>query len=118
MTSNVFSFAPLEDLSKPTAVRAERYVVGVDLGQSHDPTAISCVRRLDADDGDPSRSIYQVGHLERLPLGTPYPRMVRYAVGMLGSPRLRGKSELVIDYTGVGKPIFDMFEGHGVSPIG
>ena len=117
MTLKFSSLAPLEDLSKTTVARAERYTVGVDLGQSFDPTAISCVRRLDADDGDPSRSIFQVGHLERLPLGVPYPSIVRAVGGVLAAPRLR-KAELVIDYTGVGRPVFDMFEGAGLSPIG
>ena len=118
MTSNPSSPAwPLEDIS-PQAARYERYVVGCDLGQSHDPTAIAVVRRID-DDADPSfRPIFQVGHLERLPLGTPYPGVVRHVSHMLGSVPLRGKAELVIDFTGVGRPVFDMFQGHGVSPIG
>jgi hypothetical protein len=41
------------------------YTIGVDLGQSFDPTAIAVVRKLRPRVGDP---IYQVGHLERLPL--------------------------------------------------
>ena len=118
MTLNPSSPAPLEDLSKTAIAEAERYTVGVDLGQSFDPTAISCIRRLEAADCDPSRSIFQVGHLERLPLGIPYPSIVRTVAGVLAAPRLRGRSELVIDYTGVGRPVFDMFEGAGLSPIG
>ena len=118
MTLNHSSPAPLEDLSRTTVAEAERYTVGVDLGQSFDPTAISCIRKLEADDRDPSRSIFQVGHLERLPLGIPYPSIVRTVAGVLAAPRLRGKAELVIDYTGVGRPVFDMFEGAGLSPIG
>ena len=117
MTSIPSSFAPLEEIS-PNTARHERYTVGCDLGQSHDPTAIAVVRRVDDEAADPGRSIFQVGHLERLPLGTPYPGVVRHVSRMLGSPRLRGKSELVIDFTGVGRPVFDMFVGHGVSPIG
>src|SRR5215471_5029035 len=41
--------------------------------------------------------IFQVGHLERLPLGTSY---------------------LAIDFTGVGRPVFDMFVYSGIYPIG
>src|SRR5262249_5002131 len=37
---------------------------------------------------------------------------------MLARPRFRGKSELVIDATGVGRPVLDLFRGYGVSPIG
>ena len=114
MTSNPSSPAsPLEEIT-PQAARYERYVVGCDLGQSHDPTAVAVVRRID-DDADPSAPpIFQVGHLERLPLGTPYPGVVRHVSRMLGAVPLRGKSELVIDFTGVGRPVFDMFQGHCV----
>lgn len=78
----------------------ERYVIGVDLGQSHDPTAICVVRRLD----DGPKPIFQVGHLERLRLNTPYPTIVNHVLRQLSRPPLAGKSELVIDYTGVGPP--------------
>jgi len=114
MTLNPSSPAPLENFS--SRVADERFTVGVDLGQSHDPTAIAVVRRID-NDAD-WRPIFQVGHLERLPLATPYPGVVRYVSGMLSSPRLRNKSELVIDFTGVGRPVFDMFQVQGVTPIG
>jgi hypothetical protein len=118
MTSNPSSAAPrLEDVSGQRSDR-ERYYLGCDLGQSQDPTALAVVRRVDDSAGDPGKSIFQVGHLERLPLGTPYNGVVRYVAGRLGAPRLRGKSELIIDFTGVGRPVFDMFEAIGVSPIG
>ena len=85
------------------------------MGQSHDPTALAAVRRLDS---YPAKPIFQVGHLERLPLGTSYPIVVSHVTNMLGRAPLRGKAELVIDFTGVGRPVFDMFIGRGVSPIG
>jgi len=92
----------------------ERYVCGVDLGQAHDPTAIAVVRRLD----DGSRPIFQCGHLERLPLGTSYPNIVSRVLQQLRRPPLAGKSELVIDFTGVGRPVIDLFVGRGVTPVG
>jgi hypothetical protein len=82
--------------------------VGVDLGQAHDPSAIAVVKKA----GD----IFQVGHLERLPLGTTYPAIVSYVGTLLR--KLPGNPELVIDATGVGRPVFDMFVGAGVAPIG
>jgi hypothetical protein len=93
----------------------ERFIVGADLGQSHDPTAIAVVRRLER---WPQKPLFQVGYLARLPLGTPYPAVVTHVTQMLGRPPLRGKVELVIDFTGVGRPVFEMFVGRGVSPIG
>ena len=60
--------------------------------------------------------IFQVGHLERLPLGTPYPAIVAHVGRLL--TQLPGHPELVIDFTGVGRPVFDMFRYSGISPIG
>ena len=59
--------------------------------------------------------VYRVGYLERLPLGTPYPSIVAYIGRLLG--RLPG-AELVIDFTGVGRPVFDMFRFSGITPTG
>ena len=64
----------------------------------------------------PQPSIFQVGHLERMPLGTPYPAIVAHVGRLLG--KLPARSELVIDITGVGKPIFEMFIYSGISPAG
>jgi hypothetical protein len=62
------------------------------------------------------RTIFQVGHLERMPLGTPYPGIVAHVGRLLG--KLPARSELVIDVTGVGKPVFEMFTYSGISPLG
>jgi len=59
--------------------------------------------------------IYQVGHLERVPLGTPYPGIVAHVGRLLGK---MPDPELVIDCTGVGRPIFDLFTYAGISPVG
>ena len=61
-------------------------------------------------------AIFQVGHLERLPLHTPYPAIVAHVGRLLG--RLPAGTELVIDLTGVGKPVFEMFQFSGISPFG
>jgi hypothetical protein len=63
-----------------------------------------------------SGPIFQVGHLERLPLGTPYPDIVAYVGRLLR--KLPDYPQLVIDCTGVGRPIFEMFVYRGISPIG
>lgn len=60
--------------------------------------------------------IFQVGYLERLPLGTSYPGVVAHVGRLLG--KLPAGTELVIDITGVGKPIFEMFTYSGISPLG
>src|SRR5215813_1391613 len=60
--------------------------------------------------------IFQVGYLERLPLGTSYPGVVAHVGRLFG--KLPAGTELVIDITGVGKPIFEMFTYSGISPLG
>jgi hypothetical protein len=64
----------------------------------------------------PPPPIFQVGHLERVPLGTPYPGIVAHVGRLL--TKLAGHPELVIDFTGVGRPVFDMFVYSGISPTG
>jgi hypothetical protein len=64
----------------------------------------------------PPPPIFQVGHLERLPLGTPYPSIVAHVGRLL--TKLQGRPELVIDFTGVGRPVFDMFVYSGIWPTG
>jgi hypothetical protein len=63
-----------------------------------------------------AHAIFQVGHLERLPLGTTYPAVVNY-VGRLVS-RFPADTELIIDYTGCGRPVFDLFRYGSVYPTG
>jgi hypothetical protein len=93
----------------------ERYTIGLDLGQSRDSTAIAVVRKVEEPGHKP---VFQVGNLIKLPLGTTYPDIVSYVTEFVCRPRFRGKYELVIDFTGVGRPVFDMFRVQGLSPIG
>jgi hypothetical protein len=58
--------------------------------------------------------IYQVGHLERVPLGTLYPGIVAHVRRLLGK---LPNAALIIDYTGVGRPVFDLFTSAGISPV-
>src|SRR5262249_19298408 len=54
--------------------------------------------------------------LERMPLGTPYPQQVLRVEQILAHPRLRD-AEVVVDATGCGAPIADMFETRALRPI-
>jgi hypothetical protein len=60
-------------------------------------------------------TVFEVGHIARLPLGTAYPVIVAH-VGTLLS-RLPADTELIIDETGVGRPVGDMFVYSGISPV-
>jgi hypothetical protein len=61
-------------------------------------------------------AIYRCGHLARLPLDTSYVGVVHHVARLL--QRLPAGAELVIDFGGVGRPVFDMFAANGLSPTG
>jgi hypothetical protein len=101
--------------------------MGLDLGQAQDYTALSIVevhptkKEYRASDYDPIRAIeglplsFDVRHTQRYTLGTSYPSIVEDVVGKI--KQLEG-TVLAIDHTGVGRPVFDLFERAGLQPIG
>ena len=112
--------------------RERRFVLGVDLGQTIDPTAIAIVERvlpppigfyfddegreIEAPSAD--RPKYHATWLERLALGTSYVAVVAAVRSMLARPPLLGHTELIIDRTGVGRAVYDLFVEAGLDPIG
>lgn len=96
------------------------FVVGVDLGQASDYTAISV---LEVDRGGEGDARFACRHLERLELGMSYPRQVERmdrlhaalrqvgvpdgAGGLLGR-RSPSAVRLVVDQTGVGRAVVDL----------
>ena len=103
-------------------MRPEPFLVGLDLGQSADPTALAVLEKepiLD-DAGNPTRdgrghalAAYNVVHLERYPLGLSYPDMVAKVAELLRRPAMQvpGLPQLAIDATGVGRAVVDQFLG-------
>jgi hypothetical protein len=89
-----------------------RFVVGLDLGQVQDYTAVAVVQRLAGND----RAVH-VPHLERFPLGTPYPAIVGRMAQLLATPPLREQASLVVDATGVGTAVIDLLSQAQLSPI-
>jgi hypothetical protein len=101
----------------------ERYVLAVDLGQSSDPTAIAVLHaqraqhiRVDGHISDGGQTI-DVRYLQRLPLLLAYPEQCAEVAKLLARPPLAsGNTELVIDETGVGRAVGDLFDGAGMAP--
>ena len=85
------------------------FVAGLDLGQAADYTAIAI---LEVVDGNPAA--YHCRHLQRYPLGTPYPEIVGNVRTLLDDPTLRGRCLVVADATGVGAPVVDLLFAVGV----
>jgi hypothetical protein len=67
------------------------YHIGLDLGQSQDPTAICVVKTTLEQGADPD---FRVGRLQRLP--TPYPGVVRHVIAMQNEKHLH-RAKIVLD---------------------
>jgi hypothetical protein len=108
----------------------DKWIMGVDLGQSTDPTAI-CVLQHRVIPTSPEKWIpdhkacisrqertehFDVRHLERLPLGMSYPEQVQRVANVLARPPLNAGCKLVIDETGVGRAVGDIFDAARLYP--
>lgn len=99
------------------------FIVGLDVGQAADYTALGVIERecrptgrKDPERGEAFDDHYTVIHMERPALKTPYPEIIREVKKTLRHPRLLGNSELVVDATGVGRPVVDMLREAGCEP--
>lgn len=90
-----------------------KFFIGLDLGQSNDYTAVSVLERV----GNRLENVYQVRHLERV-RNVPYPQIVDKVSSMWHHPALAYNSDLVVDQTGVGAPVVDLFRKAGLDPVG
>ena len=93
-----------------------RFFIGLDLGQASDYTALAILEQLKPD-GEGKETAYHVRHLERV-RGVSYPSIVSKVVEIMHSSYLGGSTALVVDQTGVGAPVVDIFKQAGLKPAG
>jgi hypothetical protein len=108
------------------------FIVGCDLGKVRDFTAVAIIERLPPPmkqiRPDPfSYRIEQVPdgprplhlrHLERFPKGTTYPKVVELVGNRKQSvTSVTSQPVLVVDHTGVGVAVVDLFEEAGLKPV-
>jgi hypothetical protein len=94
---------------------ANEVVIGLDIGQRRDYSAITVLEAIEEVDGtrDPvtyefrRRKVIQLRHAERVRIGTPFAGVVDRVAEIVSDPRLRGCT-LVTDATGVGAPVVEM----------
>lgn len=89
--------------------RPPRYVVGLDLGQAADYTAVAIVEQQPAE--------WRLRWLERYEIGTRYPTVVKRVAALLAREPLADNADLVVDQTGVGRPVVDMLRDADLAPI-
>jgi hypothetical protein len=120
----------------PYLVDRSTVAVGIDLGQSKDPTSIAVVEKIEADVPDnadarmvsilknaarkarPHHTHYNLRLLEQAPLGEPYPVQAQRINSILGRPAIaQHDPKVFVDYTGVGRAVYDIFKQHRVPRI-
>jgi len=88
-------------------------VIGADIGQKRDPTAIA-VAEIGSREDEQGReeTFFEVPFLSRLPLGTPYPEVARRIAEIADGAhdRTGGQARVFVylDATGVGQPVVDL----------
>lgn len=75
------------------------------------------VREASGPTGEQPQCTFQGRHLERLRLGTSYPDVATHVKTLLETAPLKGKTQLVVDATGVGRPVVDMLRLRGLDPV-
>jgi hypothetical protein len=84
------------------------FILGLDLGQAGDYTALAVLEQTWPEPDD-TTTHYDVRHLERMPLGTSYPEVVaRVGQRVQALTALDASATLVVDQTGVGRPVVDL----------
>ena len=111
------------------------FYVGLDLGQAQDFTALAVIEKVhnEAEAVEFERfsrlhrasklklneiqylnelrrtkpTFHHLRHIDRVPLGTPYPVIIEMVKSLVQKDALRGKAYLVVDATGCGRPIVD-----------
>ncbi len=91
------------------------FFIGLDLGQVQDYTALTIIEKIYPPDEE---YLYHLRHIERFPLHTSYPDVVDKVKEYLQSFQTDDSVYLVIDSTGVGLGIMDMFIKEYLYPVG
>jgi hypothetical protein len=117
-------------LNRPMMPWPQRaFTVGWDPAQAADWSAVAVVERArwPAEGADFSnirvwassyRVEYAVRHLERLPRRTDYVAQAQHVAGLMATaPLARPDTALVVDATGLGKPLVDLIRRAGLKPI-
>ncbi len=96
----------LNPAARPKPTPDEKWLVGLDLGQAQDFTAMIVLRRTTVRTETETYRQYDCPHIRRWPLGTSYDTIVADLKVMLA--KLPDKPVLVVDGTGCGRPVVDM----------
>lgn len=83
-----------------------RFYCGLDVGQAQDYTALVIMER----EPDIAPASYHLRFLQRFPLRMPYPAIIESVQTVVSQPPLPSNTVLLVDATGVGRPVVDMLK--------
>src|SRR5690606_16869373 len=102
------------------------FYIGVDIGQRQDYSAIAIIEKY-YPAADPLRAYtihqvvprYRLHSVRKLPLGTPFEKVIEEVVSSGAHPDRAPRREIVIDATGVGAPVVEDLKRKtgGVIPV-
>ncbi len=90
------------------------FLIGVDLGQARDYTAIAILERFEELTGEAAKGRwltqvrYEMPHLERPPLGTSYPAIIDRLKELIARLPGHKRLKILVDRTGCGRPVVDL----------
>lgn len=91
------------------------FYAGLDLGQARDFSALAIIESMAPT--ETRHTELHLRHLERYPLGTPYPDVVQRVASLLSDGRLYSEGRaprLAVDSTGVGVAVTDLLDQLGI----
>lgn len=95
-------------------------IIGVDIGQSIDPSVIVVTEvyrnERERPDDHPERQ-HQVRWMEKVPLGTSYLQVTERIATVAEYAHQIGSTTIVMDATGVGRPVVDMLRARTTTPL-
>jgi len=91
-----------------------KYTLGLDLGQQSDYTVLTVAEPVFKDNGELS---IRVPYMYRFPLRMSYVHIVEYISEFIENRKLLDYV-LVVDHTGVGRPVIDLFRDHNINSVG
>ena len=113
----------MNEIELPVAKHDRDFVIGVGIGQAREFTAIATFERIEeltgkAEEGRwTTRVRYKLPHLERPPLGTPYPVIIKRLQKLIAGLPAHGRLNVVVDQTGCGRPVVDLMRKEGLRII-
>jgi hypothetical protein len=93
------------------------FVAGLDLGQSQDYSALALLEVRQVVTGGRVELRQDLRHLHRWELQTSYPTIVSDLRALLMRPELQAGCMLVVDGTGVGRPVVDYLRQQGLRSV-